>query len=69
MPTPTMEEGRYGAQWWLDPDRPDLFYANGFNGQSIGVVPGKDLVIVVLSQSPGDRFDRVRNELYDAFGV
>ena len=69
MPTPTMKEGRYGAQWWLDPDRPDLFYANGFDGQSIGVVPGKDLVVVVLSHSPGDRFDQVRNELYDAFGV
>lgn len=69
MPTPTMKEGDYGAQWWLDPDRPGLFYASGFNGQSVNVVPGKDLVIVVLSLAPEGRDDKVRNELFDAFGV
>ena len=69
MPTPTMDEGRYGAQWWLDPERPDLFYANGFDGQSIGVAPGKDLVIVVLSKAPNGRNEQVSTDLYDAFGV
>ena len=66
MPTPTLDDGSYGAQWWLDPDRPDLFYANGFDGQSIGVVPGKDVVVVVLATAPGGRDNRVRNALYDA---
>ncbi|MEZ5372537.1 MAG: hypothetical protein R2704_07335 [Microthrixaceae bacterium] len=69
MPTFTMADGRYAAQWWLDPKRPDLFYASGFNGQSINVVPGKDLVIVVLSTAPGGRDNQVRNDLFDAFGV
>ena len=69
LPTPTMDEGRYGAQWWLDPERPDLFYANGFDGQSISVAPDKDLVIVVLSKAPNGRNEQVCNDLYDAFGV
>ena len=69
LPTPTMDEGRYGAQWWPDPERPDLFYANGFDGQSISVAPDKDLVIVVLSKAPNGRNEQVCNDLYDAFGV
>ena len=40
LPTPTMDEGRYGAQWWLDPERPDLFYANA-NGFSEDVLAGE----------------------------
>ena len=68
MPSPNAE-GRYAAQWWLDPDRPDLFYASGFNGQSINVVPAKDLVIVVLSESPAGNDEPVREALLDAFGV
>lgn len=68
MPTPDAE-GIYGAQWWLDPEHPGLFYASGFNGQSINVIPEQDLVIVVLSESPAGNDEPVREALFDAFGV
>lgn len=68
MPSPNAE-GQYAAQWWLQPDRPGVFYASGFNGQSINVVPAEDLVIVVLSESPAGNDEQVRSALFDAFGV
>jgi CubicO group peptidase (beta-lactamase class C family) len=56
--------GRYGAGWWIEPapgaDLPpefraftssaaaDVFYAQGFQGQIIVVVPSRDLVVVRL---------------------
>jgi len=61
--------GMYGAQWWLDPERPTMFYASGFNGQSINVFPEDDLVIVVLSNTPESRDEEVRQALFDVFGV
>lgn len=39
MPTPTESTGGYGAHWWLIPDRPGVFWASGYNGQSITVFP------------------------------
>lgn len=60
-PTPTAPMGQYGAQWWLnagEPDDtarrpwpmlpPDAFRASGFEGQSVMVIPSKDLVVVRL---------------------
>lgn len=44
--------GEFGGQWWLNygsfmPNVPkDCFYADGFQGQRIFVVPSKDLVVV-----------------------
>lgn len=44
--------GEYGGQWWLNqenymPNVPkDCFYADGFQGQRIFVIPSKDLVVV-----------------------
>ncbi len=69
MPTPTNEAGTYGAQWWLDPDRPGMFFASGFNGQTINVVPEEDLVIVVLSTAGDGRDNEVREALFDLFEV
>ncbi|MGY5355354.1 serine hydrolase domain-containing protein [Wenyingzhuangia sp. IMCC45467] len=45
-------KGEYGGQWWLNegnymPNVPkDCFYADGFQGQRIFIVPSKDLVVV-----------------------
>lgn len=45
-------KGEFGGQWWLNkgnymPNVPkDCFYADGFEGQRIFVIPSKDLVIV-----------------------
>jgi CubicO group peptidase (beta-lactamase class C family) len=56
--------GQYGAQWWLNagapgnplertfPDAPtDLFWADGYEGQNVFVIPSKKMVIVKLSLS------------------
>jgi CubicO group peptidase (beta-lactamase class C family) len=63
-PTPKAPRGNYGASFWLnrgaaaDPsDRPfpalpaDLYYANGYQGQAIVVVPSRRLVAVRLGMS------------------
>lgn len=68
-PTPSNPAGTYGAQWWLMPDRPAMFYANGFNGQTISVVPDRDLVVVVLSNAGDGRDEQVQLALLDAFGA
>lgn len=68
-PTPAAPIGQYGAQWWLNagnkdnpadklfPDLPnDAFYAGGFEGQWILVIPSEDLVIVRLGYTPKGEF-------------
>lgn len=68
-PTTAAPMGEYGAQWWLNagnpknpaekkfPDLPnDAFYAGGFEGQWILVIPSKDLVIVRLGFTPKGEF-------------
>lgn len=69
MPTPTGEAPAYGAHWWLDPEDPGRFYASGFNGQSITVVPEDDLVIVVLSNTGTDRDSALVDRLEELFAV
>jgi CubicO group peptidase (beta-lactamase class C family) len=70
-PTAPAPQGRYGAHWWLNAgspgapaDRPfpslpaDLFFASGYEGQSVVVLPSHDLVVVRLGQSePEEAFD------------
>jgi len=70
-PTPQAPQGSYGAHWWLNAgtpgapgDRPfpslptDLFYASGYEGQSVVVLPSHELVVVRLGQSePEEAFD------------
>jgi CubicO group peptidase (beta-lactamase class C family) len=61
-PTPGSDQ-KYGAHWGLNrggryPDIPrDAFYAKGFGGQLVLVVPSRNVVIVRLGQTPGDGFD------------
>jgi CubicO group peptidase (beta-lactamase class C family) len=60
-PTPAAPEGRYGAHWWLNAGEPgapgkrpwprlppDAYRASGFEGQSVMIVPSRDLVVVRL---------------------
>lgn len=68
LPTPTAEKPEYGAHWWIDEADPARFYASGFNGQSITVVPEEDLVIVVLSNTGTDRDTALVDRLEDLFG-
>ncbi|HEX6308416.1 MAG TPA: serine hydrolase [Longimicrobiales bacterium] len=67
-PTPGAPLGQYGAHWWLNageagdstrriwPDLPrDIYWASGFQGQYIVVVPSHDLVVVRLGVTADDR--------------
>jgi len=53
--------GKYAAHFWLnhtDKDFPqDAFMALGFEGQSITVIPSKQMVVVRLGCTPNDDFD------------
>jgi CubicO group peptidase (beta-lactamase class C family) len=51
--TPSSANAEYGAQWWLDPTRPELMHAIGIQGQVITVDTLHDLVIVQLSTVGG----------------
>jgi CubicO group peptidase (beta-lactamase class C family) len=73
-PTAPAPQGSYGAHWWLNAgspgaphDRPlpslpaDLYYASGYEGQSVVVLPSHELVVVRLGQSePEEAFDLER---------
>ena len=64
-------DGRlYGAQWWVVGDDVGTFWANGYEGQSIMVCPGLDLVVVRLGKSTADRYPALvewRADVVDAF--
>mgnify|MGYP001801436680 CR=1 FL=1 len=62
--TPGAPRGIYGAQFWRNgrpgtfPDIPeDAFYASGYQGQAIFIIPSKDLVVVRLGFTASDNFD------------
>jgi CubicO group peptidase (beta-lactamase class C family) len=46
---PTAAAAYYGAGWWLEPDRPGVFSARGFEGQQIVVDLDHDLVLVITA--------------------
>jgi CubicO group peptidase (beta-lactamase class C family) len=52
--TPSPADREYGAQFWLDPARPEVSYAVGILGNVITIDPAHDLVIVQLSTVAGD---------------
>ena len=65
-PTPTAPKGEYGAHFWTNggakskqEDRPfpklpgDLFYASGYKGQRVIIIPSHKLVIVRLGWGDG----------------
>lgn len=52
----------YGEQWWVAPDDPSgWFWANGYEGQSINVVPGSRTVVVRLGKSPVEHSEALMN--------
>ena len=66
--TPTnTSNGEYGAQFWLNaggkyPDVPkDVYFASGFQGQKVIIVPSHDMVIV--------RFGLTEDEVFDFNGL
>jgi len=69
-PAPAAPQGEYGYQFWLNAGQPgnpanrkfpglpaDLYYADGYEGQYVFIIPSKKLVVVRLGQTPGPWFD------------
>lgn len=69
MPSSAATEGQYGFQWWLNvgeesnssnrlyPYLPsDMFFADGFEGQNIFIIPSKKLVVVRLGLTRKSRW-------------
>jgi CubicO group peptidase (beta-lactamase class C family) len=66
--TPTLaSKGEYGALFWLNAKNPDTgalstsnelpedaFYARGFGGQLIAIIPSRDAVIVMMNAAYTD---------------
>jgi CubicO group peptidase (beta-lactamase class C family) len=57
-------DGEYGAQFWLNatgkelPDAPrDIYFADGYQGQRVYIIPSKDLVIVRMGLTKKKDFD------------
>jgi CubicO group peptidase (beta-lactamase class C family) len=65
-PSPTNPE--YGAGWWLDLERPGVFYAIGIRGQVITVDPEHDLPFVTLSTDSAVSLP-VSEAILDAFAA
>lgn len=67
-PTPT-SENQYGAQFWLNaggkmPDCPrDIYYADGFQGQRVFIIPSHEMVIVRLGYDHIDLNELVKEVL------
>lgn len=62
--TPTNgSKGDYGAHFWLNagvryPDAPrDLYFASGYQGQKVFIIPSQDLVIVRMGLTNDEEFD------------
>jgi hypothetical protein len=67
--------GDYGAQFWINksgrelPDAPrDIYFADGFQGQRIYIIPSKKLVIVRMGLTTEKDFDynKMVSEIIDA---
>ncbi|MDZ7676776.1 MAG: serine hydrolase [Acidimicrobiales bacterium] len=65
------DDGRlYGSHWWVTGDAHGTFWANGYEGQSILVSPGADLVVVRLGKSTKEQYPALadwRAAMVDAF--
>ena len=48
-PPPGGPANFYGAGFWLLPGEGDAFYAQGHEGQTIFIVPSRDLIVVRLA--------------------
>jgi CubicO group peptidase (beta-lactamase class C family) len=61
-PTPT-SNGAYGGHFWLNaggtyPDVPkDMYYASGYQGQKVIIIPSKEMVIVRFGLTEDEYFD------------
>lgn len=60
----------YGAHWWVVGDEFGSFRANGYEGQSIMIVPALDLIVVRLGKTEAARYPLLtawRRRVVEAF--
>ena len=50
----------YSWQWWVTGDEFGTYWANGYDGQQISVVPELDVVLVRLGRTPAERGPALR---------
>jgi hypothetical protein len=55
-------EGKYGAHFWLQPKElpdgpPDTYFADGYHGQRVYIIPSRDVVIVRFGLNKKEEFD------------
>ena len=55
----------YGAHWWINPNNLTQFYASGFEGQTLLLDPGKDVIVLRLGRSSDLEAASLRSKLYD----
>jgi CubicO group peptidase (beta-lactamase class C family) len=48
-----LQQVTYGMLWWVSDDSPAAFYAWGYGGQFVYVVPSRDLVVVATTEWEG----------------
>jgi CubicO group peptidase (beta-lactamase class C family) len=54
-------DGRpYGAHWWILRDAADAFYARGYEGQRVVIVPSLDLVFVRFGRSTSEQLEAIQ---------
>ncbi len=54
-------DGRpYGAHWWILRGAADSFYARGYEGQRVVIVPSLDLVFVRFGRSTADHLEAIQ---------
>lgn len=66
------EDTFHGAHWWGRNRQDGLFYASGYDGQRIVMVPERDVIVVRLGRTPADQidtFDAALTDLVDLFGA
>jgi CubicO group peptidase (beta-lactamase class C family) len=66
-------DGRlYGSHWWVTGDERGGFWANGYAGQALLLVPTLDLIVVRLGDTTADKYDALvewRAALTDAIAA
>ncbi len=65
--SPSFDDGQqaYGAHWWLVPRNTSRFYASGYDGQRILLIPEKDLMVLRFGRTDVDHIQPVWDTLGD----
>ena len=50
----------YSWQWWVTGDEYGTYWASGYEGQQISVVPALDALVVRFGHTPEDRYPEIR---------